>query len=150
VITIMSEAKRPVPVDGFVAQRMRAFRKEKGMSQSQLATQLGLTFQQIQKYEKAVNRIGAGRLFDVARILGVPIHMMYPEPGSALKQVGEPGAEAKRISDFALSAEGWRLCRAFLSIKNLQTRKKLIALVFELADKEALPGEIESEPEQIS
>jgi transcriptional regulator with XRE-family HTH domain len=134
----MSRVRKPVPVDGFVAQRLRALRKAKGLSQSQLGSELGLTFQQIQKYEKAVNRIGAGRLFEVARILGVPINEMYPESGSEVGN-GDLGDGVKRVSEFALSAEGWRLCNAFLNIKNRQTRKTLVALVLELAEKAAKP-----------
>jgi transcriptional regulator with XRE-family HTH domain len=142
----MSRVRKPVPVDGFVAQRLRALRKAKGLSQSQLGSELGLTFQQIQKYEKAVNRIGAGRLFEVARILGVPINEMYPESGSEVGN-GDLGDGVKRVSEFALSAEGWRLCNAFLNIKNRQTRKTLVALVLELAEKAASEGEPEAEPD---
>lgn len=144
----MSGIRKPVPVDSYVAQRLRALRKAKGLSQSQLGSELGLTFQQIQKYEKAVNRIGAGRLFEVARILGVPIHEMYPEAGTDVENGGELGDGVKRVSEFALSAEGWRLCNAFLSIKNRQTRKTLVALVLELAEKAASEGEEpEAEPD---
>src|SRR6476660_6812019 len=69
--------KQANPIDAQVGNRVRLRRMLVGMSQERLGELLGLTFQQVQKYEKGVNRIGAGRLFDVARILGVPIDYFY-------------------------------------------------------------------------
>src|SRR6201992_2248839 len=69
--------KQANPIDGQVGNRVRIRRMLIGMSQERLGDLLGLTFQQVQKYEKGVNRIGAGRLFEVARILGVPIDYFY-------------------------------------------------------------------------
>src|SRR6201999_1109551 len=71
--------KQANPIDAQVGNRVRLRRMLIGMSQEKLGESLGLTFQQVQKYEKGVNRIGAGRLFHVARILGVPITYFYED-----------------------------------------------------------------------
>ena len=76
--------KQANPVDIQVGNRVRIRRMLIGMSQERLGELLGLTFQQVQKYEKGVNRIGAGRLFDVSRILGVPIDYFYEGVGAQL------------------------------------------------------------------
>src|ERR1700754_427873 len=87
--------KQANPVDIQVGSRVRIRRMLIGMSQERLGDLLGLTFQQVQKYEKGVNRIGAGRLFDVARILGVPIDYFYegagaPPPGTDAGDTAAP------------------------------------------------------------
>ena len=75
--------RRPNPIDVHVGSRVRLQRMLLSMSQEKLGEQLGLTFQQVQKYEKGVNRIGASRLFDLSRVLGVPVSFFYDEaPGS--------------------------------------------------------------------
>jgi len=126
--------KNPELVDILVAQRIRALRKERGMSQSHLAKKLGLTFQQIQKYERGINRIGAGRLFELSRIFGVPIQAMYPRSEDTDSAAGR-FSDARKASEFLLSADGWRLCRAFLSISDPKLRNKIVALVQDLAEK---------------
>ena len=80
--------KRPDPVDVEVGHRIRIERLARGLSQTALANQLGVTFQQVQKYEKGVNRVGAGRLTKIAEVLGVPVgaffsgkEMLESEPG---------------------------------------------------------------------
>src|SRR5476651_2854927 len=87
-----------------------------GMSQERLGDLLGLTFQQVQKYEKGVNRIGAGRLFEVSRILNVPIDFFYEgvntQPGA-----GEPEG-APPVMEFVSSGEGLQLSLAFMKIKD--------------------------------
>src|SRR6476646_1976486 len=72
-------SRRPNPMDAHVGTRGRLRRMLLGMSQEKLGEHLGLTFQQVQKYEKGVNRIGASRLFDLARVLGVPVQFFYDE-----------------------------------------------------------------------
>ncbi len=109
-----------------------------GMSQEKLGESLGLTFQQVQKYEKGVNRIGAGRLFDVARILGVPITYFYEdvaiERGAAgfAEEAGRPP-----VIEFLSSPDGLQLSLAFMRIKEPNVRKRVIDLVKSLADDEA-------------
>ncbi|MGA7117310.1 MAG: helix-turn-helix transcriptional regulator, partial [Hyphomicrobium sp.] len=72
-----SNSRRANPIDKHVGERVRMRRMLLGMSQERLGEKLGLTFQQVQKYEKGVNRIGASRLFDLAQVLGVPIQYFY-------------------------------------------------------------------------
>jgi transcriptional regulator with XRE-family HTH domain len=72
-------SRRPNPIDAHVGSRVRLRRMLLGMSQEKLGERLGLTFQQVQKYEKGVNRIGASRLFDLAQILGVPVQFFYED-----------------------------------------------------------------------
>ncbi len=79
----MRVTKKANPIDAQVGNRVRIRRMLIGMSQEKLGDLLGLTFQQVQKYEKGVNRIGAGRLFEIARILGVPIDFFYDGVGGA-------------------------------------------------------------------
>jgi transcriptional regulator with XRE-family HTH domain len=126
-------AKRATDHDVYVATRLRLFRQQRGLSQSDLAKKLGLTFQQIQKYEKGTNRIGAGRLFEIAEILKVPIEVLYPEKckSDADATVTRDG---KELSDFILSIEGWKLCSAYVRIRDAHTRKMILALVNDVAD----------------
>ena len=110
-----------------------------GMSQERLGELLGLTFQQVQKYEKGVNRIGAGRLFDVARILGVPIDYFYESVSSQLSgargfaEDGNPGP----VMEFVSSGEGLQLSLAFMRIKDARVRKRVLDLVRSLAEEKS-------------
>ncbi len=89
---------RPSPIDVHVGSRVRLRRTLLGMSQERLGEALGLTFQQVQKYERGVNRIGASRLFDLSRVLDVPISFFFDDmPG----QVGGSQGFARRVSGFA-------------------------------------------------
>src|SRR5215475_14495861 len=108
-----------------------------GMSQEKLGDLLGLTFQQVQKYEKGVNRIGAGRLFEVARILNVPVDFFY-EGVSVANQpgLGEPDMAAPPVMEFVSSGEGLQLSLAFMKIKDVKVRKRVLDLVKSLADEE--------------
>src|SRR5882724_10493133 len=108
-----------------------------GMSQEKLGDLLGLTFQQVQKYEKGVNRIGAGRLYEVARILGVPIDFFYE--GVAAGQQGGGFAESESappVMEFVSSGEGLQLSLAFMKIKDPKVRKRVLDLVKSLAEEE--------------
>jgi transcriptional regulator with XRE-family HTH domain len=106
-----------------------------GMSQERLGELLGLTFQQVQKYEKGVNRIGAGRLFEIARILGVPIQYFYE---SVTEQLAGAQGFAERDSlpvlEFVSSGDGLQLSLAFMRIKDPKVRKRVLDLVKSLAD----------------
>src|SRR6266566_7737771 len=98
--------KQANPIDAQVGNRVRIRRMLIGMSQERLGDLLGLTFQQVQKYEKGVNRIGAGRLFEVSRILGVPIDFFY-EGVSGNEKSGFAEAEAAPpVMEFVSSGEG--------------------------------------------
>ena len=115
-----------------------------GMSQEKLGELLGLTFQQVQKYEKGVNRIGAGRLFQVAHILGVPIDYFYE--GVSGSQDGapgfaEPGGASPPVMEFLSSGEGLQLSLAFMRIRDPKVRKRVLDLVKSLSAEEEVAAE---------
>ncbi len=115
-------------VDAYVGQRMRQRRESLGMSQGRLGRHLGLTFSQVQKYEKGANRIGAGRLFLLANFLGVPVHYFF-EGLSEVESAQLRGSEA--------TGELAALDDAFLSISDAETRQSVLALVSSLAAAKA-------------
>jgi transcriptional regulator with XRE-family HTH domain len=125
--------KQANPIDIQVGNRVRIRRMLIGMSQERLGDLLGLTFQQVQKYEKGVNRIGAGRLFEVSRILNVPVDFFY-------EGVGQPGVSepegAPSVMEFVSSGEGLQLSLAFMKIKDTKVRKRVLDLVKSLAEEE--------------
>jgi len=126
--------KLPSPIDVEVGRRIRAQRRLLGMSQSALAEKLGLTFQQVQKYEKGTNRVGASRLQRVADCLGVPISHFFDNSVSD-NPVSADEARAVRndLISFLSSEEGIELNRAFAKIKDLRTRQKIVGLLKSLA-----------------
>src|SRR6516162_9008286 len=105
-----------------------------GMSQERLGELLGLTFQQVQKYEKGVNRIGAGRLFEVARILGVPIDYFYEGATAQVAGISENEASSPPVMEFVSSGEGLQLSLAFMKIKDPKLRKRVLDLVKQMAE----------------
>ena len=132
--------KKANPVDAHVGYRVRLRRMLIGMSQEKLGEMLGLTFQQVQKYEKGVNRIGAGRLFQVAHILGVPIDYFYEGVngmGEGAPGFAEPGGSSPPVMEFLSSGEGLQLSLAFMKIKDPKVRKRVLDLVKSLSDGEA-------------
>ncbi len=131
---------RPSPIDSHVGSRVRLRRTLLGLSQEKLGEALGLTFQQVQKYERGVNRIGASRLFDLARVLDVPISFFFDDlPDS----VGG-AAVTRRAYGFAESQEGFEddtlhrretleLVRAYYRITEPAVRKRVFDLIKSLA-----------------
>ena len=111
-------------------------RKMLGLSQEKLGEQLGITFQQVQKYEKGANRIGASRLQTISQILEVPIGYFFPQEPGAAGGMGE-SPQSDYISDFMMSSEGIELNRAFAQIKDSKLRRKVIDLVRTMAATEA-------------
>jgi transcriptional regulator with XRE-family HTH domain len=133
----MSESKKkPNPIDVHVGSRVRLRRNMLGMSQERLGELLGITFQQIQKYEKGTNRVGASRLQAIASILNVPPAFFFENaPGmneGAGAGFGEDSA-TNYIVDFLSSTEGLRLNRAFVRITDTNVRKRVVELVESLA-----------------
>jgi transcriptional regulator with XRE-family HTH domain len=126
--------KQANPIDIQVGNRVRIRRMLIGMSQERLGDLLGLTFQQVQKYEKGVNRIGAGRLFEVSRILNVPVDFFYE--GVAAQSGGGELENAPPVMEFVSSGEGLQLALAFMKIKDLKVRKRMLDLVKSLAEEE--------------
>ncbi|WP_210482869.1 helix-turn-helix domain-containing protein [Microvirga antarctica] len=128
--------KSPNAADGHIGRRMRLLRQQLGISQERMGEALGITFQQIQKYEKGTNRISAGRLVAVATIFGVPIESFFEgmEPDTkAIKTEPDP----LRFLDTAL---GRRLGRAFGEIGDEQARLKLVELAEALKGMSKVPA----------
>lgn len=125
-------------VDRHVGHRIRAQRMLLGMSQSDVADRLDLTFQQIQKYERGVNRIGAGRLNQIADILEVPVTYFYegaPATGvAAPKRKARAGAfGVSRIAAFLATKQGLLLATTFLQIKDENIRRRVLGLMIALS-----------------
>lgn len=146
-----SVKKVPNPIDKHVGSRVRMRRVLIGMSQERLGGALGLTFQQVQKYEKGTNRIGASRLQQIAGVLSVPPAFFFEEM-PACEGVPAEGSFAEEgagyVVDFLSTAEGLMLNKAFVRIKEGRVRKKIIDLVTALADDAAaVPADNEAEAE---
>jgi len=106
-----------------------------GMSQEKLGESLGITFQQIQKYEKGTNRIGASRLQQISNILQVPVAFFF-EGAPTLQPYGDGFKEAPSpafVSDFLATSEGLALTKAFMRIKETKLRRRIVDLVEEIA-----------------
>lgn len=136
----MSESKLPSGIDRLVGQRVRWRRRELHLTQEKLGELLNLTFQQVQKYEKGVNRISAGRLYEMASVLGVPIGYFYDGASQYLPARAEGVAEVPGQSDLpTLSADALELVIAFQSINDPGLRQSLLNTVSAAA--KALVGE---------
>ncbi len=127
--------KKPNPTDIYVGSRIRLRRNMLGMSQESLGEQLGITFQQIQKYEKGTNRVGASRLQAISSILGVPVSFFFEDFPTPEGAGGKGFAEDMPNFglDFVTSPEGLQLNRAFVKIVDPKVRRKIIELVKALA-----------------
>jgi len=123
------DPRRPDAVDGIVGRNLRIWRMAKGLSQAQLANRIGVTFQQLQKYEVGANRVGMGRLVKVAAVLGVPIAALFEGTNAA-----EP---SKSLLALVSDSRSFRLAHAFAAIKHNQFRLSLVELVERIAAAEA-------------
>lgn len=137
--------KVPNPIDVHVGSRVRLRRMLVGMSQEKLGEMLGLTFQQIQKYEKGANRIGASRLYQIAQILGVDVEFFFDDmpagsKGKKIKGFSE-GESSPYVMDFVSSSEGLQLNRSFTRISDPKIRKRLLELVKSLGEDEFAAAE---------
>ena len=134
-------SRRANPMDVHVGGRVRMRRMLLGMSQEKLGEQLGLTFQQVQKYEKGVNRIGASRLFELAKVLGVPVQFFYDEAPAGASGLAAHGFAEKPndtyVVDFLGTREGLDLNKAFSRISDPKVRKAICDLVKALAGEES-------------
>jgi transcriptional regulator with XRE-family HTH domain len=134
-------SRRANPIDKYVGERVRMRRMLLGMSQERLGEQLGLTFQQVQKYEKGVNRIGASRLFDLSQVLGVSIQYFYENMPAAVSghhaaagfadQSGEP-----YVADFLSSRDSVELNKAFARITDPRIRRSIVDMVRSVAGED--------------
>jgi len=129
--------KAPNPIDKHVGSRVRMRRMMLGMSQEKLGDALDLTFQQVQKYEKGTNRIGASRLQKISHILQVRVAFFFAgAPSVAGRPLGPTDAPSPAyVSDFLASSEGLALTKAFMHIKDPKIRRRIVDLV------EAIVGE---------
>ncbi len=131
--------KKPNPIDVHVGSRVRLRRNMLGMSQEKLGESLGITFQQIQKYEKGTNRVGASRLQAIASVLKVPVSFFFEDaPEQSVNSVSgfAENQSANYVVDFLNSSEGLQLNRAFVKIADPRVRRKIIDLVRTLAAEE--------------
>jgi transcriptional regulator with XRE-family HTH domain len=126
-------SKEPKKADVFVGARVRFRRKELGLSQGKLAEKLGITFQQVQKYEKGVNRVGASRLADMARILSVPVSYFFED--AERSDASEGAASMSNVLTMAGAAD---LLRAYSRISNPALRKIVLNLARSLASEESV------------
>jgi transcriptional regulator with XRE-family HTH domain len=133
----MIAKKAPNPVDKHVGARVRMRRMMLSMSQEKLGDALGLTFQQVQKYEKGTNRIGASRLQQISNILQVPVSFFFDGaphvPGTGrLEGMGEAPSPAY-VSDFLATSDGLALTKAFMRIHDSKLRRRIVDLVEQIA-----------------
>ena len=131
--------KAPNPVDKYVGSRVRMRRIMLGMSQEKLGEALGLTFQQVQKYEKGTNRVGASRLQQISEILQVPVSFLFDGGPSGVGQYRHgfsEGSSPAYVSDFLATSEGLALTRAFTRIADAKMRRSIVDLVEQVAARE--------------
>ena len=131
--------KTPNPIDKHVGSRVRMRRMMLSMSQEKLGDALGLTFQQVQKYEKGTNRIGASRLQQISNILQVPVSFFFEGaphlPGHHASGMGEAPSPAY-VSDFLATSDGLSLTKSFMKIKNGKLRRRIVDLVEQIAGED--------------
>ncbi|HEY2526996.1 MAG TPA: helix-turn-helix transcriptional regulator [Xanthobacteraceae bacterium] len=129
--------KAPNPIDKHVGSRVRMRRMMLAMSQEKLGDALGLTFQQVQKYEKGTNRIGASRLQQISHILKVPVAFFFEgAPSSSAIEPSDDLAEAPSpayVSDFLATSDGLALTKAFMRIGDSKLRRRIVDLVEQIA-----------------
>jgi transcriptional regulator with XRE-family HTH domain len=129
--------KSPNPIDKHVGSRVRMRRMMINMSQEKLGERLGITFQQIQKYEKGTNRIGASRLQQIAVVLGVPVSFFFEgvptsDTGNGLRDAPSPAY----LSDFLATSDGLSLTKAFMKVRDTKVRRRIVDLVEAIASEE--------------
>lgn len=128
--------RHPNPVDLHVGARIRMRRKILGVSQERLAEDLGLTFQQVQKYERGANRVSASKLYEIARSLQSSVGYFFEglgaTTGDGVAEAGEPF-----VHDFLMTPEGLELAALFPKITRLKVRRRILELVRSMAEEEA-------------
>ena len=132
----MMAKKAPNPIDKHVGSRVRMRRMMLSMSQEKLGNSLGLTFQQVQKYEKGTNRIGASRLQQISQILEVPVSFFFE--GAPTVAVGRADGLTEApspayVSEFLATADGLALTKAFMRIGDAKLRRRIVDLVEQIA-----------------
>ena len=138
-------AKVPNPIHAYVGSRVRTRRLMLGMSQERLAEQIGVTFQQVQKYEKGTNRIGASRLQAIANVLAVPVAFFFQQDNTQPLNTDGLGAinGLEDLSEFLTSKEGLSLNKAFMKINDPGIRQSVLTLIKSLSNaSEPLAGHV--------
>lgn len=133
---MQKNAKEPHPVDIEVGRRIKLQRKILGMSQNTLAEALGITFQQVQKYEKGANRVGSSRLSNIARILGVPVSYFFESGANGEGNAVDGTAILDPVMSLLETEEGRALNAAFVRISSAEVRKRVVGLVSALSKAE--------------
>jgi transcriptional regulator with XRE-family HTH domain len=136
----MIAKKAPNPTDKHVGSRVRMRRMMLSMSQEKLGDALALTFQQVQKYEKGTNRIGASRLQQISQILQVPVSFFFEGAPAAVTVGHQDGlSEAPSpayVSDFLATPDGLALTKAFMKINDSKLRRRIVDLVEQIASSD--------------
>ena len=132
--------KAPNPIDKHVGSRVRMRRMMLGMSQEKLGDALALTFQQVQKYEKGTNRIGASRLQQISQILQVPVAFFFEGAphlaDGAANDLVESALSPTYVSDFLATSDGLSLTKAFMRIPDPKLRRRIVDLVQQIAGED--------------
>jgi transcriptional regulator with XRE-family HTH domain len=128
----MKKPKEPDSVDMDVGQRIRLYRLQSRLSQTELAKHLGVTFQQVQKYEKGVNRVGAGRLTKIANVLGIPVSTFFGVHDATTIARSDRGTASSPLK--LLTVPGaLRLLRAYGQLNDGKMRRSIVGLVENIA-----------------
>jgi transcriptional regulator with XRE-family HTH domain len=133
------DERSPNPVDLHVGARIRLRRRLHGVSQEKLAEALGLTFQQVQKYERGANRVSASKLYEIAAALSTPVSFFFEGLADPAKQDVESqtsGDEHHAVHDFLMTAEGLELAGLFPRLRRGRLRRRFLDLVRAVVDEE--------------
>ena len=130
--------KAPNPVDLYVGGRIRMRRRTLGVSQEKLAEDLGLTFQQVQKYERGANRVSASKLYEIARSLSTPVAFFFEGLNDPTTSAPGEAPQDNAVHDFLMTNEGLELASIFPKVKRTRVRRRLLELVRAMAEDEEL------------
>ncbi|MBR9825081.1 MAG: helix-turn-helix transcriptional regulator [Alphaproteobacteria bacterium] len=134
-----AQSRGPNPVDIHVGSRIRLRRQLLRMSQEKLGDELGVTFQQVQKYERGANRVGASRLYRLSRVLEVPVQFFFEGLSETAPDLGmADNDQTPIVYDFIQSSDGVSLAESFSRIKDAKVRRRVLELVRTLASEEEM------------
>ncbi len=145
-MAMINDAERsPNPIDIHVGRRVRQRRKTLGVTQERLAEDLGLTFQQVQKYERGANRVSASKLYEIARSLRTSIGYFFEglaDPSTAYDMPGMAESNTEQfVTEFLMTPEGLELAELFPKIRRARVRRRVLDLVRSMADEDAAEPE---------
>ncbi len=134
-VTMKDEPKNPHAVDLYVGGRVRMRRRAMGVSQETLAADLGLTFQQVQKYERGANRVSASKLYEIARSLQTPIAFFFEGLGDPTSADAYDAPDTS-VHEFLMTNEGMELAAVFPRVRKSRLRRRILDLVRTMADED--------------